>query len=64
MRLKQVAMEAIPLFSPDYKGAADEHPDLVGEYAHAYRRLVARANHISIDRPDIAFPIKKLCKKQ
>ena len=29
----------------DYEGAEDEHPDLVGEYAHAYRRLVARTLH-------------------
>ena len=45
----------------DYEGAVDEYPELVGEYAHAYRRLVARANYISIDRPDIAFAVTGNC---
>ena len=28
-----------------------------------FRRLVARANYISIDRPDIAFAVKELCRR-
>ena len=35
----------------------------MGEYAHAYRKLVARANYVSMDRPDIAFAVKGLCKR-
>ena len=47
----------------DYEGAMDEYPELSAEYAQAFRRLVARANYISIDRPDIAFAIKELCSR-
>ena len=31
-------------------------------YAQSCRTLVARANYISIDRPDIAFAVKELCR--
>ena len=44
----------------DYEGVVDEYPELSAEYAQAFRRLVARANYISIDRPGIAFAVKDL----
>ena len=54
-----------PVMSPglDYEGPADEYPELAREHAQAFRKLVARANYISIDRPDIAFAVKELCRR-
>ena len=40
-----------------YDEALDE------ETTHLYRALVARANYLSPDRPDIAFAAKELAKK-
>ena len=47
----------------DYEGAVDEYPELSAEDSQAFRRLVARANYISVDRPDIAFAVKELCRR-
>ena len=35
---------------------------LVGEDATSFRALAARANYLALDRPDIAFAAKELCK--
>ena len=53
-----------PVMSPglDFGGSADEYPELPKDRAQAFRRLVARANYIIIDRPDIAFAVKELCR--
>ena len=47
----------------DYEGTVDELPEPSTEYAQTFRKPVARANYISIDRPDIAFAVKDLCRR-
>ena len=53
-----------PVMSPclEYEGSADQYPELPKEHAQAFRRLVATANYNSIDRFDIAFAVKELCR--
>ena len=34
-----------------------------GDSATAYRAMVARANFLAIDRPDIAFSVKEICRR-
>ena len=41
---------------------ADTSGELVGESATMYRALSARINYLSIDRPDLAYTAKELCR--
>ena len=34
-----------------------------GDSATAYRAMAARANFLAIDRPDIAFSVKEICRR-
>ena len=38
----------------------DDHEMLNEEYTRQYKSIVARANYLSTDRPDIPFAVKKL----
>ena len=38
----------------------DDYKQLNAEYSTQYKSIVARANYLSIDRPDIQFAVKKL----
>ena len=41
-----------------------KHKDGVLSYSDAtnFRAMAARANYLALDRPDIAYPTKELCK--
>eukprot|EP00972_Heterocapsa_arctica_P051429 7565332-Heterocapsa_arctica.AAC.1 len=44
----------------------EQHPDeeeLQGEEATAYRAAAARANYLAMDRSDIQFAAKEVCRK-
>ena len=41
---------------------ADTSGELVGDSATMYRALSARINYLSIDRPDLAYAAKELCR--
>ena len=36
---------------------------LDGAEAHSFRSTVARANFLALDRPDLAFATKELCRR-
>ena len=40
----------------------DDDTDLAGEELSKYRSLAVRANYLSMDRPDILFAVKELCR--
>ena len=40
----------------------EDDSELKAEEASRYRSLVARANYLAIDRPDICFSVKELCR--
>ena len=68
-RHAELIIEALGL--EDHKGVAtagiDEPPEedvpLGSEKSFAYRSLASRANYLAIDRPDIMFATKDLCRK-
>ena len=41
----------------------EEDIDLEGEKIFGYRSLAARANYLAVDRPDIMYAAKELCRK-
>ena len=55
-----------PLSSPGVKSSTDEaekgSAPLVGEAVTLYRSGVAWCNYLSVDRPDIPFETKELCR--
>lgn len=55
-----------PLSSPGVKVTADELEEdgkpLVGEAVTLYRSGAARCNYLSVDRPDIPFATKEMCR--
>ena len=40
----------------------EEEKPLEGEAASEYRALAARGNYLALDRPDIQYPVKELCR--
>ena len=49
---------------PGSKGQATIYEEpLDGPQARAYRSIVARANYLAQDRPDMRYTVKELCKK-
>ena len=42
--------------------ANDNETELIGERLTHYRSLAARANYLAMDRPDLQFPVKELCR--
>ena len=55
-----------PLTSPGLKRGAEavESATPLGQVAtHWYRARAARANYLSMDRPDIGFAAKECCRK-
>ena len=55
-----------PLSSPGLKRdatAVEEATPLTEAAAHQYRALAARANFLSLDRPDLGFAAKECCRK-
>ena len=44
------------------KEQKEESEELSGESATSFRALAARANFLAIDRPDISFAVKELCR--
>ena len=40
----------------------DDAKELEGEEATRYRAIAARCNYLSIDRPDLQFSVKELCR--
>lgn len=61
--IKQLGLgNAKPLTTPSaYEPTRpDDEIELNAEYATAYKSIVARANYLAADRPDIQFAAKKL----
>ena len=57
------ANEVITPGEKDPKGKAMEHEEELGPYeATQYRAIVARANYLASDRPDIMYAVKELCR--
>ena len=46
--------------SADEPNRPDDDVELNSEYTTQYKSIVARANYLSMDRPDIQFAVKKL----
>ena len=46
----------------DERDEDEEDEFLDPEWSSRYRSLVARANYLAVDRPDIGFAVKELCK--
>ena len=44
------------------KEQKEESEELSGESATSFRALAARANFLAIDRPDMSFAVKELCR--
>ena len=51
-----------PGVKPTAEDLAQESPLLVGDVVALYRSGVARCNYLSVDRPDIPFQTKELCR--
>ena len=41
----------------------EEGKELVGEDATRYRAIAARCNYLSLDRPDLQFAVKEVCRE-
>ena len=41
----------------------DDAKELEGEEATRYRAIAARCNYLSMDRPDLQFSVKELCRE-
>jgi hypothetical protein len=67
----QLAEDAKSLSSPGIKGKAEEgeeeeeeeSTELSEEEVRGYRSGAARANYLALDRPDISFATKELCRR-
>ena len=63
MIVQQLGLEeAKPLTNPsaDEPKREDDEVELNAEYTTQYKSIVARANYLSADRPDIQYAVKKL----
>jgi hypothetical protein len=65
--IAQLAGDLKSLSTPGAKDRAEEEEEeeseLTEEEVSAYRSGAARANYLSLDRPDIAFATKELCRR-
>ena len=41
----------------------EQSPELVGTDATRFRAVVARANYLAADRPDIQYVVQEICRK-
>ena len=41
----------------------EDDPDLIGHELTRYRSLAARANYLAMDRADLQFAVKELCRQ-
>ena len=64
-QLGLVSKEAQGVVTPGIKQdiSEDTEPKLDPEQATRYRALVARANYLAQDRPDIQYATKELCRE-
>ena len=63
-RLNLKAGKRVVTAGKDHQDEDDDHANEVLDptEATAFRGMAARCNYLSVDRPDILFPVKELCR--
>ena len=63
LRLEEVKGCATPAEDRMRSGPSDDDAETGTEEAEQYRSLAARANYLGLDRPDVQFTSRALCKR-